>query len=146
MLTQVRGLLRRGDRLLLGVDLVKDTRVLEAAYDDAAGVTAEFNRNVLRVINRRLDGDFRPEVFRHVAFFNRAASRIEMHLVPEAAQTVQIRALGLTVRIGSQESIWTESSYKFTRATVVAMLGDAGLSLRRWYTDAAGRFALALAG
>lgn len=146
MLTQVRGLLRPGDRLLLGVDLVKDRRVLEAAYDDAAGVTAEFNRNVLRVINRRLDGDFRPEAFRHVAFFDAAASRIEMHLVPETAQTVHVRALGLTVRIGPEESIWTESSYKFTRATVEAMLAGAGLVLRRWHTDAAGRFALALAG
>jgi L-histidine Nalpha-methyltransferase len=146
MLAQIRGIMQEGDRLLLGVDLVKDVRVLEAAYDDAAGVTREFNRNVLRVINRRLDADFRVEAFRHVAFFNHEASRIEMHLVPETAETVHVRALGLTVKIGPEESIWTESSYKFTRAGVAAMLAEAGLPLRRWFTDGEARFGLALAG
>jgi len=146
MLGQIRGLMRDGDRLLLGVDLVKDTRVLDAAYDDAAGVTAEFNRNVLRVVNRRLDADFRPEAFRHVAFYNAEASRIEMHLVPDKTQTARIRALGLTVTIAAGESIWTESSYKFTRESVTAMLADAGLPLREWYTDAGDRFAVVLAG
>jgi L-histidine N-alpha-methyltransferase len=146
MLREIRRLMRTGDRLLLGVDLVKDTGVLEAAYDDAAGVTAEFNRNVLRVINRALDADFRPEAFRHVAFYNDAESRIEMHLVPDTTQTVRVRRLGLTVTIAAGESIWTESSYKFTRASVTAMLADAGLPLREWYTDPGERFAVALAG
>ncbi len=146
MLEQIRGLMRDGDRLLLGVDLVKDIDTLNAAYDDAAGVTAEFNRNVLRVINRRLDADFRPDAFRHVAFYNGEASRIEMHLAPDAPQVVRIRGLGMTVRIAAGERIWTESSYKFTRASVTAMLAKAGLPLHAWYTDRGARFALALAG
>jgi len=143
---QVRGLLRPGDRVLLGMDLVKERGVIEAAYNDVAGVTREFNRNVLRVVNRGLDGDFRPEAFRHHAFFNEDASRIEMHLVPPARQTVHLRAIGLTVEVSPHESIWTESSYKFTRASAGAMLAAAGLAPLAWYTDAGERFALALAG
>jgi L-histidine N-alpha-methyltransferase len=145
LLGQIRSLLRRGDRLLLGVDLVKDRAVLEAAYNDAAGVTAEFNRNILRVVNRSLGADFRPEAFRHHAWYNAADSRIEMHLVTDTPQTVRVRSLGLTVRLESSESIWTESSYKFTRASARAMLAAAGLRLDGWHTDAAERFALALA-
>jgi L-histidine N-alpha-methyltransferase len=133
-----------GDRLLLGVDLVKDVKILEAAYDDSAGVTGEFNRNILRVINHGVDGDFDPEAFRHRAFYNEAASRIEMHLVAESAQTVRLRRLGLTIRFRPGEGIWTESSYKFTRAGVEAMLGDIGLRLTRWHVDPANYFALAL--
>jgi L-histidine N-alpha-methyltransferase len=145
LLVQIRQLLRRGDRLLLGVDLVKDVAVLEAAYNDAAGVTAAFNRNVLRVVNGALGGDFVPERFRHHAFYNVAEDRIEMHLISDRAQTVRIRAIDLTVGFEAGESIWTESSYKFTRPTVRAMLGAAGLRLDHWYTDAGQRFALALA-
>jgi L-histidine N-alpha-methyltransferase len=145
LLGQIRSLLRRGDRLLLGVDLVKDRAVLEAAYNDAAGVTAEFNRNILRVVNRSLGADFRPEAFRHHAWYNAADSRIEMHLVTDTPQTVRVRSLGLTVRLESSESIWTESSYKFTRASARAMLAAAGLRLDGWHTDAGERFALALA-
>jgi L-histidine N-alpha-methyltransferase len=144
-LLRVRRLLGPGDRFLVGVDLVKDPRVLEPAYDDAAGVTREFNRNILRVVNRGLDADFVPDAFRHVAFYNRAAARIEMHLVPEAPQAVSIRALDLTVTIGPDESIWTESSYKFTRAGVETMLRESGLLLEHWLTDADGLFALAVA-
>jgi L-histidine N-alpha-methyltransferase len=145
LLAQVRSLLRRGDRLLLGVDLVKDPAVLEAAYNDAAGVTAAFNRNILRVVNRSLGADFRPEAFRHHAWYNAAESRIEMHLVPDTPQTVRVRSLGLTVRLDPSQSIWTESSYKFTRASARAMLGAAGLRLDAWHTDEGRRFALALA-
>ena len=145
LLGQVRGLLRRGDRLLLGVDLVKDTAVLEAAYNDAAGVTAEFNRNILRVVNRSLGADFRPEAFRHHAWYNVPESRIEMHLVSDAPQTVRVSSLDLSVRLEASESIWTESSYKFTRASTGAMLEAAGLGLDAWHTDPAARFALALA-
>jgi L-histidine N-alpha-methyltransferase len=135
----------RGDRLLLGVDLVKDVKLLEAAYDDAAGVTRDFNRNILRVINRAVDGNFEPEAFRHRAFYNEDASRIEMHLVATTAQTVRLERLGLTVRFRPGEDIWTESSYKFTRSGVEAMLGGAGLGLARWHVDPANYFALALA-
>jgi L-histidine N-alpha-methyltransferase len=145
LLAQVRGLLRRGDRLLLGVDLVKDRAVLEAAYNDAAGVTASFNRNILRVINRSLGADFRPDAFRHHAWYNAAEQRIEMHLVADRAQTVRIRHLGLEVRLDAAESIWTESSYKFTRASARAMLAAAGLRLDGWHSDANERFALVVA-
>jgi L-histidine Nalpha-methyltransferase len=145
LLGQVRGLLRRGDRLLLGVDLVKDTGVLEAAYNDAAGVTAAFNRNILEVINRSLGADFRPHAFRHHAWYNAAEQRIEMHLISDRPQTVRVRSLDLTVRLEASESIWTESSYKFTRVTTRTMLAAAGLRLDAWHADAAGRFALAVA-
>lgn len=145
LLRQVAGLLRRGDRLLLGIDLVKDPAVLEAAYNDAAGVTAEFNRNILHVVNRSLGADFRPETFRHHAWYNAAESRIEMHLVTDTPQTVRVRALDLTVHLAPGESIWTESSYKFTRASTRAMLREAGLRLDAWHTDPEGRFALAVA-
>lgn len=145
LLAQVRGLLRRGDRLLLGIDLVKDRAVLEAAYNDAAGVTAAFNRNILRVVNRGLGADFRPEAFRHHAWYNAAESRIEMHLISDRPQTVRVRSLDLTVRLEASESIWTESSYKFTRASARAMLRAAGLKLDAWHTDSGERFALAVA-
>jgi L-histidine N-alpha-methyltransferase len=134
-----------GDRLLLGVDLVKDVKILEAAYNDAVGVTRDFNRNILNVINRGVDGDFRPEAFRHLAFYNQAASRIEMHLVADSAQAVTLGRLDLTIRIGPGEGIWTESSYKFTRPGVERMLARAGLRLVRWDVDPANYFGLALA-
>jgi L-histidine N-alpha-methyltransferase len=146
LLTQVRSLLRRGDRLLLGIDLVKDRTILEAAYNDASGMTAEFNRNILRVVNRSLGADFRLEAFRHHAWYNASESRIEMHLVADTPQTVRVGSLDLTVRLEPSESIWTESSYKFTRASARAMLEAAGLKLDAWHTDADERFALALAG
>ena len=145
LLRQIRRLLDPGDRLLLGVDLVKEVSVLEAAYNDSQGVTAAFNRNILLVVNRALYADFQPESFRHHAFYNREAARIEMHLVPDALQAIRIEGLGLTVTVRPQESIWTESSYKFTRQSVEAMLGEAGLPLERWYTDPDARFGLALA-
>ncbi|HSB41177.1 MAG TPA: L-histidine N(alpha)-methyltransferase [Methylomirabilota bacterium] len=138
-------LARRTDRLLLGVDLVKEVKVLEAAYDDSAGVTREFNRNILRVVNRAVDGDFQPEAFRHHAFYNEPASRIEMHLVADTPQTVKLGRLGMTVRLQAGEGIWTESSYKFTRAAVMSMLAGAGLDLARWHVDPDNYFALALA-
>ena len=145
LLADLRALLPDpGDRLLLGVDLVKDVKILHAAYDDSAGVTRDFNRNILRVINQGVDGDFDPEAFRHRAFYNEAASRIEMHLVAESAQTVRLRRLGLTIRFRPGEGIWTESSYKFTRPGVEAMLGEVGLRLARWHVDPANYFALAL--
>ena len=145
LLADLRALLPDpGDRLLLGVDLVKDVKILHAAYDDSAGVTRDFNRNILRVVNRGVDGDFDPEAFRHRAFYNETASRIEMHLVADSAQTVRLRRLGLTIRFRPGEGIWTESSYKFTRPGVEAMLGDVGLGLARWHVDPANYFALAL--
>ena len=96
-------------------------------------------------MNRGLGGDFRPEAFRHHAWYNAAESRIEMHLVAETRQTVHLRSVDLTVHVEPGESIWTESSYKFTRASVEDALGAAGLRLDDWLTDADPRFALALA-
>jgi len=145
-LLQVRALLQaKEDRFLVGLDLVKDVKVLEAAYNDASGVTAEFNRNILEVVNRGVDGDFRPAAFRHLAFYNEAEARIEMHLVPHRTQEVNLRRLGLRIPLSPDESIWTESSYKFTRASTEAMLEDAGLRLEGWHVDADRYFALAVA-
>ena len=144
-LAAVRGLLSGSGRFVLGLDLVKDPRVLEAAYDDRAGVTAEFNRNVLHVVNHALRANFVPEAFRHVARYDADAARIEMHLVPGSAQQVTVRDLGLRLTIAGNEGIWTESSYKFTRASAGAMLNAAGLEIEEWHTDARARFALVVA-
>jgi L-histidine N-alpha-methyltransferase len=143
LLRGVRRLLAKDDRLLLGVDLVKSPRVLHAAYDDAAGVTAEFNRNVLRVINRTLAADFDAESFGHYARWDAEEARVEMHLVAAADHTVRVADLDLSVHFEAGETIWTESAYKFTRASVEAMLDAARLHLLRWDTD--GAFGLALA-
>jgi L-histidine N-alpha-methyltransferase len=145
LLGRVRRLLRPGDGFLLGVDHVKDRAVLEAAYNDAAGVTAAFNRNILRVVNRGLGADFRADAYRHHAWYNSAESRIEMHLAPESPQVVTVSSLDLTLRLEPSETIWTESSYKFTRVSARSMLSAAGLRLEEWYTDREQRFALALA-
>jgi len=143
LLRDVRRLLGPDDRFLLGVDLVKSPCALHAAYDDAAGVTAEFNRNILRVINRRLGADFDADAFGHYARWDAEEARVEMHLVAPVDHTVRVRDLDMTVRFEAGETIWTESSYKFTRASVEAMLVAAGLRLVRWDTDDA--FGLALA-
>ena len=145
-LVQLRRQLAAGDRLLLGLDLVKDTVVLEAAYNDPGGVTAEFNRNILHVVNRAVGGDFESEAFQHSAHYNQQAARIEMHLTAASPQTVFLRELDMRVQLSEGETIWTESSYKFTRESTEAMLKEAGLELERWHTDADGMFALVLAG
>jgi L-histidine N-alpha-methyltransferase len=146
LLRQIRALLRDGgDRALIGVDLVKDPAVIEAAYNDSLGVTRDFNRNILRVVNRALDGDFRPEAFAHLALYNSEAARIEMHLVATTPQEVRLRRLDLTIRLAEGERIWTENSYKFTDASVRGMLEAAGLLLVGWHVDPARRFGVALA-
>lgn len=133
----------RGDDLfLLGTDLVKDRDVLEAAYNDSRGVTAAFNRNILRIINRKLDGDFRPADFRHHAFYNREESRIEMHLVADRAHTVHLKKSGVTITFRAGESVRTEISGKYTRSRVERMLREAGLELLEWHTDPKDYFAL----
>jgi len=144
-LANIRRQLHLGDYFLLGTDLVKSTAVLEAAYNDSAGVTAEFNRNVLHVINRALDADFDVERFDHVAFFNREQSQIEMHLRARETHQVAIRGLDLHVAFAAGETIHTEISRKFTRAEVTAMLQAADFALTRWYTPANRYFGLALA-
>jgi L-histidine Nalpha-methyltransferase len=144
-LARVRGLMDDDDRLLIGTDLVKDRAVLEAAYNDRAGVTAEFNRNVLRVINSGLGADFEPEGFEHVAFFDEANSWIEMRLRANGAHTVRIDGCDMTVRFADGEEIRTEISAKFTIDAVERELGAAGLRLERFFTDEAGLFGLAFA-
>jgi L-histidine N-alpha-methyltransferase len=136
--------LQPGDSLLLGTDLVKDARRLVAAYDDAAGVTAQFNSNVLAVINRELGADFDVDAFRHVASWNAVEERMEMWLRSERAQRVRIAALNLTVDFEDGEQVLTEVSCKFRAEGVADELAQAGLRLSRWWTDAAGDFGLSL--
>ena len=135
LLRDVRAHLSPGDRLLLGVDRVKERSVLVRAYDDDAGVTAAFNKNVLVRINRELGGDFNPRLFRHRARWNHEQSRIEMHLESLIAQQVSIQSLELEVKFARGETIHTENSYKFTRNGVVAMLEKAGFGLTQCWTD-----------
>jgi L-histidine N-alpha-methyltransferase len=145
MLRGIGALLGPQDRLLLGTDLVKDPRLIEAAYDDPEGVTAEFNRNVLHVINRELDADFTPDAFDHIAFFDRRHEWVEMRLRAQRPCSVLIAGLGLRVEFAAGEELRTEISAKFTRARVGADFEAAGLSLKGWYTDPDRRFALSLA-
>ena len=144
-LGELRGQLEPGEWLLLGADLVKDPRVLVPAYDDAAGVTAEFNRNVLRVLNRELGADFDPEAYAHVALWDAEQEWIEMRLRATAAMTVRIPALDLTVDFARGEELLTEISAKFRREGLAEELRQAGFAVRRWWTDPAGRFSVSLA-
>jgi L-histidine N-alpha-methyltransferase len=132
------------DALLLGTDLVKDVERLEAAYDDAAGVTAEFNRNVLHVVNRELDADFDPDAFEHIARFDESEEWIEMRLRAPRPCTARLEALDLEVAFAEGEEIRTEISAKFRPEGVAAELAAAGLVLTEWWTDPAGDFALSL--
>ncbi|MFE9396617.1 L-histidine N(alpha)-methyltransferase [Streptomyces flavidovirens] len=144
-LKSVRSLLAPGDALLLGTDLVKDEETLVAAYDDAQGVTAAFNKNVLSVIDRELGADFDPGDFDHVAVWDRGHEWIEMRLRARSALTVKIRELDIAVSFEAGEEIRTEVSAKFRREGVRHELAGAGLNLREWWTDEAERFALSLA-
>ncbi len=145
LLASVRRQLAPGDRLLLGVDHVKAPELLLAAYDDAEGVTAEFNRNVLRRIDREFGADFNLSAWAHEARWNEAASRIEMHLCSAVAQTVRIPALELQLRFAAGETIHTENSYKFTGAGVRALLAEAGFALGTVWSDERGWFGVYLA-
>jgi L-histidine N-alpha-methyltransferase len=145
LLRKIRALLGPDDRLLLGTDLVKDPELIEAAYDDSEGVTAEFNRNVLHVMNRELGADFPLENFDHIAFFDRRHEWIEMRLRARRPCSVLISDLGLRVEFAAGEELRTEISAKFTRARVEADFEAAGLRLDRWFTDGGRRFALSLA-
>ena len=144
-LAELAAVMAPGDSLLLGTDLVKDTGRLVRAYDDAAGMTAAFNRNVLAVINRELDADFDPAAFAHVARWYSEAHRIEMWLRAESPQRVRIEALDMTVDFAAGEEMLTEVSCKFRPEQVGAELAAAGLRRTRWWTDPAGDFGLSLA-
>jgi len=134
-----------GDYFLLGADLIKDIALIEKAYNDDAGITAEFNRNILRVVNRIGDGDFDPLLFEHSAVYNRLQDRIEMYLVARQPHRVQLTGLGLDLDIDKDEAIRTEISCKYDRSRVQSMLAASGFELDRWFTDPDQLFALALA-
>ncbi|MET7485332.1 L-histidine N(alpha)-methyltransferase [Streptomyces sp. NPDC005538] len=140
----LHSLLSPGDALLLGTDLVKDEQVLVRAYDDAAGVTAAFNKNVLTVVDRELGADFDPDAFDHVALWDTGHEWIEMRLRSRVDQTVKIPALDLAVEFAAGEELRTEISAKFRKEGVRTELAAAGLELAHWWTDREGRFALSL--
>jgi L-histidine N-alpha-methyltransferase len=144
VLREIAALLGPRDHLLMGTDLVKDPDVLEAAYDDSQGLTAEFNRNVLRVLNRELDAEFEPADFEHVALFDSEHEWIEMRLRARKEHTTLVRALDLPVHFEAGEEMRTEISAKFTRQRLEGDLAAAGLELVRWLTDPDELFALTL--
>jgi L-histidine Nalpha-methyltransferase len=143
-LRRVRSRLRPGDSFLLGTDLVKDPAVLVAAYDDSAGVTAAFNKNVLAVLNAELGADFDLDAFEHVARWDADHEWIEMRLRSTADQRALVQDLDLVVPFAAGEEMRTEVSAKFRRAGVQSELAAAGLALRSWWTDPAGQFGLSL--
>ncbi|MET8811299.1 L-histidine N(alpha)-methyltransferase [Streptomyces sp. NPDC004549] len=143
-LSAVRGLLAPGDALLLGTDLVKDERVLRLAYDDVAGITAAFNKNVLSVLDRELGADFDLDAFDHVAVWDARHEWIEMRLRSRTAQTVKLPGVNMVVDFAAGEDLRTEVSAKFRPEGVTAELAAAGLELTHWWTDAKERFALSL--
>jgi L-histidine Nalpha-methyltransferase len=144
VLREIARLLGPEDYLLMGTDLVKDPEILKAAYDDAQGVTAEFNRNVLRVLNRELGADFEPEDFEHVALFDREHEWIEMRLRARREHTTLVRDLDLAVHFDAGEEMRTEISAKFTPERLEGDLSATGMELIRWFTDPEELFALTL--
>jgi L-histidine N-alpha-methyltransferase len=144
LLGRVRGVMRQGDTLLLGADLRKDVPRIEAAYNDSRGVTAEFNRNILSVLNRELGADFVPDAFEHLAFFQEGASRIEMHLVSSRDQVVHVPGMP-PVRLAKGETIRTEISCKYDRDLLEQLFERAGLAVTQWYELADDGYALLLA-
>lgn len=143
-LSGLRSVLHEGEWLLLGTDLVKDPEVLVRAYDDAAGVTAEFNKNVLHVLNRELDADFDVDKFEHVAVWDAESEWIEMRLRATHAMRVRLAALDLDIRFAPGEELRTEVSAKFRRPGITEELAATGFELTRWFTDPENRFALSL--
>jgi len=134
-LSEIRNRMNADDRLLIGVDMVKDIAVLEAAYNDSHGVTAEFNLNLLRRIDRELDADFDLAAFRHLALFNPAKSRIEMHLESLEDQIVTIRTIDKQFTFVKGETIHTENSYKYSESDLRMLFGNSALNLIEQWTD-----------
>jgi L-histidine N-alpha-methyltransferase len=144
LLDQLTSSLKPGDFFLVGVDLVKDDRVIEAAYNDSAGVTSDFNLNVLGVLNRRLDGNFDLSRFAHVAEYNEAEERMEMWLCSTCNQRVRLDAIDLEITFADGELLHTEISCKFRREGLEQELDEAGLVTTGWWTDPGENFALSL--
>ncbi len=134
-LKNIAGSMTRNDKFLLGLDMVKSKERLEAAYNDSQGITSEFNKNILYVLNKRLNADFNPEHFDHLAFFNEKKERVEMHLKTNCNVSVTISDLGLTVGLKEGETIHTEICRKFSRDKIEHMVSEAGLAINNWYTD-----------
>lgn len=144
LLAHARERMARDDHFLLGVDLRKDADVIERAYNDSSGVTAQFNKNILDVINACLGANFDPSLFRHLAIYNGDEHRIEMRLIARGEQHVKIPGVGDFTFDGG-DAILTELSYKYDRDLVENLLSRSGLKIREWFTDAGNVFALALA-
>ncbi len=144
-LARIATLMYPGDRFLLGTDLVKDAATLEAAYNDRAGVTAEFNKNVLNVLNRELEANFDLDAFEHVAFWDSDNEWIDIRLRALAEQFVDLRALDMQAHFSRNEEMRTEISTKFTRERIESSYADAGLELLEWWTDPDELYALSLA-
>jgi L-histidine Nalpha-methyltransferase len=144
-LERIAALLGPGDHLLLGTDLIKERARLESAYDDAAGVTAEFNKNVLEVLNRELGADFDLDAFEHVARYDAEAERMDIRLRSLSDQDVRVDGLDLEISFAAGEEMRTEISTKFTRQRLESVYAGAGLEMCGWFTDAAGDYALSLA-
>jgi L-histidine N-alpha-methyltransferase len=145
-LVRLAALMGPADQILLGTDLVKETPRLEAAYDDSQGVTAEFNKNVLAVLNRELGADFDLDTFEHVARYDAEEARMDIRLRSLSDQTIRIDGLDLNVRFTTSEEMRTEISCKFTREHLESVYEEAGLGMSGWFTDPAGDYALSLAG
>jgi L-histidine N-alpha-methyltransferase len=144
-LARIATLMYPGDRFLLGTDLVKDPAVLELAYNDPGGVTEDFNKNVLCVLNRELDADFDPAAFEHVAFWDAENEWMDIRLRSLAEQFIDLRALDMRTHFARNEEMRTEISTKFTRDRLESSYGDAGLELVEWWTDPDELYALSLA-
>lgn len=134
------------DRLLVGFDMVKSKETLEAAYNDSRGVTSEFNKNVLNVLNKELNANFDPSHFDHLAFFNEAGSRIEMHLMANHDISVKLESIDVEVEFKRGETIHTENSRKFTKKSIEDMAARAGLCIQNWHLDRNGWFSLVVMG
>lgn len=142
LLQEVAGAMNPQDRFLLGLDMVKDPAIIEAAYNDSRGVTAAFNKNILHVLNREVSADFAVEAFDHLAFFNPDLEQVEMHLVANRPVTVNFGAIPLTIDVESGESILTEISRKFRRGSMEEIFASCGLEAQSWHTDTRGWFSL----
>lgn len=145
MIASISSRLNPGDWFLLGVDLIKDPEIIEAAYNDSRGITAKFNKNILNVVNSYLDGNFQTKDFSHYAYFNRDKNQIEMHLTANKNVSVYLKKIDLNVHIRKGESILTEISRKFSRQSVKIMLEESNFRLNHWLANGNGCFALALA-
>ncbi len=138
----VSDMMNPGDQFLLGLDMFKPQEILEAAYNDSRGITSEFNRNVLNVLNREVNTDFNPSLFDHVAFFNEEQDSMEMHLQAKCEVLVRVDDLELEVQLEKGETIHTEICRKFTRESAERMISEAGLMVTRWFSDPKGWFSI----